>query len=174
LRASFEPHARVLFSGLLELKNFKSHVKSPIESLATDLNASSLIRQAEAAARLKNALAGWPALRGVTFHIGPVHVETLKIYVSTPAALTRIRQSVPSLVQHLQSLGYGISDILLKVQTSPLPSLTQKSHQKRAFFSENAKKAWLALENKIVDPHIKAATEKLYAHHQMKKNPSDK
>lgn len=129
---------------------------------------SSLITQAAQSRRLEKIIHSWPSLRGVTFSVGPIKKDKLKIFVSTPAALTRLRQSLPSLVQHLQGSGMNINEIQLQIQTNPLISKQLKKQPKRAVFSEAAKKAWLELENRLEDSPLKQATQALNKHHNLK------
>jgi hypothetical protein len=129
---------------------------------------SSLITQAAQSRRLEKIIHSWPSLRGVTFSVGPIKKDKLKIFVSTPAALTRLRQSLPSLVQHLQGSGMNINEIQLQIQTNPLISKQLDKQPKRAVFSEAAKKAWLDLENRLEDSPLKQATQALNKHHNLK------
>lgn len=129
---------------------------------------SSLITQAAQSRRLEKIIHSWPSLRGVTFNVGPIKKDKLKIFVSTPAALTRLRQSLPSLVQHLQGSGMNINEIQLQIQTNPLISKQLDKQPKRAVFSEAAKKAWLDLENRLEDSPLKHATQALNKHHNLK------
>lgn len=129
---------------------------------------SSLITQAAQSRRLEKIIHTWPSLRGVTFSVGPVKKDKLKIFVSTPAALTRLRQSLPSLIQHLQNSNMNINDIQLQIQTNPLTSKQLERRPKKAVFSEAAKKAWLDLENRLEDSPIREATQALNKHHKFK------
>jgi hypothetical protein len=129
---------------------------------------SSLITQAAQSRRLEKIIHSWPSLRGVTFSVGPIKKDKLKIFVSTPAALTRLRQSLPSLVLHLQGSGMNINEIQLQIQTNPLISKQLDKQPKRAVFSEAAKKAWLDLENRLEDSPLKQATQALNKHHNLK------
>jgi len=133
-----------------------------------DAQTSSLITQAAQSRRLEKIIHSWPSLRGVTFSVGPIKKDKLKIFVSTPAALTRLRQSLPSLVQHLQGSGMNINEIQLQIQTNPLISKQLVKQPKRAVFSEAAKKAWLDLENRLEDSPLKEATQALNKHHNLK------
>lgn len=141
---------------------------SPLASLMQEPQTSSLIAQAAQSRRLEKIIHSWPSLRGVTFSVGPVKKDKLKIFVSTPAALTRLRQSLPSLIQHLQSSGMNINDIQLQIQTNPLISRQLAKQPKRAVFSDAAKKAWLDLENRLEDSPLKQATRALNKHHNLK------
>ena len=129
---------------------------------------SSLITQAAQSRRLEKIIHSWPSLRGVTFSVGPIKKDKLKIFVSTPAALTRLRQSLPSLVLHLQGSGMNINEIQLQIQTNPLISKQLDKQPKRAVFSEAAKKAWLDLEKRLEDSPLKQATQALNKHHNLK------
>jgi len=129
---------------------------------------SSLITQAAQSKRLEKIIHTWPSLRGVTFSVGPVKKDKLKIFVSTPAALTRLRQSLPSLIQHLQNSSMNINDIQLQIQTNPLTSKQLERRPKKAVFSDAAKKAWLDLENRLEDSPIKEATQALNKHHKFR------
>ena len=146
----------------------KHSALSPLASLMQEPQTSSLITQAAQSRRLEKIIHSWPSLRGVTFSVGPIKKDKLKIFVSTPAALTRLRQSLPSLVQHLQSSGMNINEIQLQIQTNPLISKQLKKQPKRAVFSEAAKKAWLELENRLEDSPLKQATQALNKHHNLK------
>ncbi|MCE2745678.1 MAG: flagellar hook-length control protein FliK [Burkholderiales bacterium] len=129
---------------------------------------SSLITQAAQSRRLEKTIHSWPSLRGVTFSVGPIKKDKLKIFVSTPAALTRLRQSLPSLIQHLQGSGLNINEIQLQIQTNPLMSKQLERRPKKAVFSEAAKKAWLDLESRLADSPLKEATQALNKHHKFK------
>ncbi|HEX4916433.1 MAG TPA: hypothetical protein VFV43_00905 [Limnobacter sp.] len=129
---------------------------------------SSLIAQARESKRLENIIQGWPALRGVTFSIGPIKQDKLKIFVSTPAALTRLRQSLPSLVEHLQRSGVNVNHIQLQIQTNPLVSDQLALRPKRGILTEAAKKAWLDLETRLGESPVKDATRALNRHHKFK------
>ena len=129
---------------------------------------SSLITQAAQSRRLEKIIQNWPALRGVTFNVGPIKKDKLKLFVSTPAALTRLRQSLPSLIQYLNSSGMNINDIQLQIQTNSIPTRQLAGKPKRAVFSNAAKKAWLDLENRLEDSPLKAATQALNKHHNIK------
>lgn len=146
----------------------KHSTLSPLASLMQDAQTSSLITQAAQSRRLEKIIHSWPSLRGVTFSVGPIKKDKLKIFVSTPAALTRLRQSLPSLVQHLQGSGMNINEIQLQIQTNPLISKQLVKQPKRAVFSEAAKKAWLDLENRLEDSPLKEATQALNKHHNLK------
>jgi hypothetical protein len=146
----------------------KHSALSPLASLMQEPQTSSLITQAAQSRRLEKIIHSWPSLRGVTFSVGPIKKDKLKIFVSTPAALTRLRQSLPSLVQHLQGSGMNINEIQLQIQTNPLISKQLKKQPKRAVFSEAAKKAWLELENRLEDSPLKQATQALNKHHNLK------
>lgn len=100
--------------------------------------------------------------------MGPIKKDKLKIFVSTPAAITRLRQSLPSLIQHLQGSGMNINEIQLQIQTNPLISKQLVKQPKKAVFSDAAKKAWLDLENRLDDSPLKEATQALNKHHQFK------
>ena len=146
----------------------KHSALSPLASLMQEPQTSSLITQAAQSRRLEKIIHSWPSLRGVTFSVGPIKKDKLKIFVSTPAALTRLRQSLPSLVQHLQGSGMNINEIQLQIQTNPLISKQLDKQPKRAVFSEAAKKAWLDLENRLEDSPLKQATQALNKHHNLK------
>jgi hypothetical protein len=146
----------------------KHSALSPLASLMQEPQTSSLITQAAQSRRLEKIIHSWPSLRGVTFSVGPIKKDKLKIFVSTPAALTRLRQSLPSLVQHLQGSGMNINEIQLQIQTNPLISKQLDKQPKRAVFSEAAKKAWLDLENRLEDSPLKKATQALNKHHNLK------
>lgn len=146
----------------------KHSALSPLASLMQEAQTSSLITLAAQSRRLEKIIQNWPSLRGVTFSVGPVKKDKLKIFVSTPAALTRLRQSIPSLIQHLQSSGTNINDIQLQIQTNPLISRQLERHPKKAVFSEAAKKAWLDLENGLEESPLKEATQSLNKHHKFK------
>ncbi len=146
----------------------KHSALSPLASLMNEPQTSSLITQAAQSRRLEKIIQNWPALRGVTFSVGPIKKDKLKIFVSTPAALTRLRQSLPSLVQHLNSSGMNINDIQLQIQTHAMLARQLPDHAKRAVFSNAAKKAWLDLENRLEDSPLKEATQALNKHHGIK------
>ena len=146
----------------------KHSALSPLASLMQEPQTSSLIAQAAQSRRLEKIIHSWPSLRGVTFSVGPIKKDKLKIFVSTPAALTRLRQSLPSLVLHLQGSGMNINEIQLQIQTNPLISKQLDKQPKRAVFSEAAKKAWLDLENRLEDSPLKQATQALNKHHNLK------
>lgn len=146
----------------------KHSALSPLASLMQEPQTSSLITQAAHSRRLEKIIHTWPSLRGVTFSVGPVKKDKLKIFVSTPAAITRLRQSLPSLIQHLQSSGMNINEIQLQIQTNPLISKQLDKRPKKAVFSEVAKKAWLDLENRLDDSPLKEATQALNKHHNLK------
>ena len=146
----------------------KHSALSPLASLMQEPQTSSLIAQAAQSRRLEKIIHSWPFLRGVTFSVGPIKKDKLKIFVSTPAALTRLRQSLPSLVQHLQGSGMNINEIQLQIQTNPLISKQLNKQPKRAVFSEAAKKAWLDLENRLEDSPLKQATQALNKRHNLK------
>lgn len=146
----------------------KHSALSPLASLMQEPQTSSLITQAAQSRRLEKIIHSWPSLRGVTFSVGPIKKDKLKIFVSTPAALTRLRQSLPSLVLHLQGSGMNINEIQLQIQTNPLISKQLDKQPKRAVFSEAAKKAWLDLENRLEDSPLKQATQALNKHHNLK------
>ena len=133
-----------------------------------DSATGSLLAQAAQSRRLEGIIQTWPSLRGVSFNVGPIKGDKLKIFVSTPAAITRLRQSLPSLVNFLQTSGVHINQIQLQIQTNPLPSKHFNSRPKRALFSDAAKKAWLELEPKLTDSPILEATKALYRHHKLK------
>lgn len=146
----------------------KHSALSPLASLMQEPQTSSLIAQAAQSRRLEKIIHSWPSLRGVTFSVGPIKKDKLKIFVSTPAALTRLRQSLPSLVQHLQGSGMNINEIQLQIQTNPLISKQLDKQPKRAVLSEAAKKAWLDLESRLEDSPLKQATQALNKHHNLK------
>ena len=146
----------------------KHSALSPLASLMQEPQTSSLITQAAQSRRLEKIIHSWPSLRGVTFSVGPIKKDKLKIFVSTPAALTRLRQSLPSLVLHLQGSGMNINEIQLQIQTNPLISKQLDKQPKRAVFSEAAKKAWLDLEKRLEDSPLKQATQALNKHHNLK------
>lgn len=146
----------------------KHSALSPLASLMQEPQTSSLIAQAAQSRRLEMIIHSWPSLRGVTFSVGPIKKDKLKIFVSTPAALTRLRQSLPSLVQHLQGSGMNINEIQLQIQTNPLISKQLDKQPKRAVLSEAAKKAWLDLESRLEDSPLKQATQALNKHHNLK------
>lgn len=146
----------------------KPSALSPLASLMQEPQTSSLITQAAQSRRLEKIIHTWPSLRGVTFSVGPVKKDKLKIFVSTPAALTRLRQSLPSLIQHLQNSSMNINDIQLQIQTNPLTSKQLERRPKKAVFSDAAKKAWLELETRLEDSPVKAATQALNKHHKFK------
>lgn len=146
----------------------KHSALSPLASLMQEPQTSSLITQAAHSRRLEKIIHTWPSLRGVTFSVGPVKKDKLKIFVSTPAAITRLRQSLPSLIQHLQSSGMNINEIQLQIQTNPLISKQLDKRPKKAVFSEAARKAWLDLENRLDDSPLKEATQALNKHHNLK------
>jgi len=146
----------------------KHSALSPLASLMQEPQTSSLITQAAQSRRLEKIIHSWPSLRGVTFSVGPIKKDKLKIFVSTPAALTRLRQSLPSLIQHLQNSSMNINDIQLQIQTNPLTSKQLERRPKQAVFSDAAKKAWLDLENRLEDSPIKEATQALNRHHKFK------
>lgn len=129
---------------------------------------SSLITLAAQSRRIETIIHTWPSLRGVTFSVGPVKKDKLKIFVSTPAALTRLRQSLPSLILHLQNAKVNINDIQLQIQTNPLTSKQLERRPKKAVFSDAAKKAWLDLESRLENSPIKEATQALNKHHEFK------
>lgn len=131
-------------------------------------NSGLLIAQARESKRLEHLVQGWPALRGVSFSIGPIKQDKLKIFVSTPAALTRLRQSLPSLIEHLQRSGVNVNHIQLQIQTNPLPTAANAFRKKRAVFTPAAKKAWLELEGRLEDSPVKEATQALNRHHKFK------
>ena len=141
---------------------------SPLASLLQEPQTSSLITQAAQSRRLEKIIQTWPSLRGVTFSVGPIKQDKLKIFVSTPAALTRLRQSLPSLIQHLQNSGMNINEIQLQIQTNPLVSKQLERRPKKSVFSEVARKAWLDLENRLEESPLKEATQALNKHHKLK------
>lgn len=141
---------------------------SPLASLMQEPETSSLITQAAQSRRLEKIIHAWPALRGVIFSVGPIKKDKLKIFVSNPAALTRLRQSIPSLILHLQGSGMNINDIQLQIQTNPLPSKQLERRPKRAVFSDAARNAWLDLENRLDNSPLKEATQALNKHHKLK------
>jgi hypothetical protein len=146
----------------------KHSALSPLASLMQEPQTSSLITLAAQSRRLEKIIHTWPSLRGVTFSVGPVKKDKLKIFVSTPAALTRLRQSLPSLIQHLQNSSMNINDIQLQIQTNPLTSKQLERRPKKAVFSDAAKKAWLELETRLEDSPIKEATQAQNKHHKFK------
>jgi hypothetical protein len=146
----------------------KHSALSPLASLMQEPQTSSLITQAAQSRRLEKIIHTWPSLRGVTFSVGPIKKDKLKIFVSTPAALTRLRQSLPSLIQHLQGSGMNINEIQLQIQTNPLTSKQLERRPKRAVFSDAARKAWLDLENRLGDSPLKEATQALNKHPKFK------
>lgn len=146
----------------------KHSALSPLASLMQAPDTSALLELAAQSRRIESVIRAWPALRGVTFSVGPVKKDKLKIFVSTPAALTRLRHSLPSLIQHLQGMGVNINEIQLQVQTSSLGSKQLQQRPKRAVFSETARKAWLDLENRLESSPLKDATAALNKHHNTK------
>lgn len=146
----------------------KHSALSPLASLMQAPDTSALLALAAQSRRIESVIRAWPALRGVTFSVGPVKKDKLKIFVSTPAALTRLRHSLPSLIQHLQGMGVNINEIQLQVQTSSLGSKQLQQRPKRAVFSETARKAWLDLENRLESSPLKDATAALNKHHNTK------
>lgn len=146
----------------------KHSALSPLASLMQAPDTSALLALAAQSRRIESVIRAWPALRGVTFSVGPVKKDKLKIFVSTPAALTRLRHSLPSLIQHLQGMGVNINEIQLQVQTSSLGSKQLQQRPKRAVFSETARKAWLDLENRLESSSLKDATAALNKHHNTK------
>jgi hypothetical protein len=146
----------------------KHSALSPLASLMQEAQTSTLINQAAQSKRLEKIIQTWPALRGVTFSVGPINKDKLKIFVSTPAALTRIRQSLPSLISQLQNLGLTINEIQLKMQTNSIMPTNLSKSPKKAVFSEAAKNAWLDLENRLDDSPLKYATQSLNKHHKFK------
>ncbi|HEX4880375.1 MAG TPA: hypothetical protein VFV39_11055 [Limnobacter sp.] len=146
----------------------KRSALSPLASLMREPQTSSLIAQARESKRLENIVQGWPTLRGVTFSIGPIKQDKLKIFVSTPAALTRLRQSLPSLVEHLQRSGVNVNHIQLQIQTSVRMSNPLALRPKRAVLTDAAKRAWLDLETRLEESPVKDATRALNRHHKFK------
>ena len=145
--------------------------RSQLSSLSKVLHGGStgtLIAQAAHSRGLEKLIQGWPPLRGVTFGVGPLKNDKLKIFVSTPAALTRLRQSLPSLIEHLQQSGANITQIQLQIQTNPLTSPQLHKQPKRAIFSDAAKKAWIELEQRLESSPILNATQALNRHHKFK------
>ncbi|HEY1057885.1 MAG TPA: hypothetical protein VGE55_04055 [Limnobacter sp.] len=141
---------------------------SPLTSLLQNSETGSLIARAAQSSRLEKTIKGWPALRGVAFSVGPLKNDQLKLFVGTPAALTRLRQSLPSLITHLQQSGLNVNHIQLQIQTNPLVSKQLNRKPKRAVFTDAARKAWLDLENKLPDSPVKTATSALNRHHKFK------
>lgn len=146
----------------------KNSALSPLASLLKEPQTSSLITQAAQSRHVERIIGSWPSLRGVTFSVGPIKKDKLKLFVSTPAALTRLRQSLPSLIQHLQGSGVNINDIQLQIQTNPLLSKHLDRQPKRAVFTPAAKTAWLELENRLEESPLKQATSALNKHHKFK------
>lgn len=146
----------------------KHSVLSPLASLMKEPQTSALLALAAQSRQVEKIIHAWPSLRGVTFSVGPIKQNKLKIFVSTPAALTRLRQSIPSLILHLQGAGLNISDIQLQIQTNPVASKQLGKAPKKAVFSEAARKAWLDLENRLVESPLKQATRTLNKHHKFK------
>jgi hypothetical protein len=146
----------------------KNPALSPLASLLKEAQTSSLITLAAQSRHIEKIIHAWPSLRGVTFSVGPVKKDKLKIFVSTPAAITRLRQSLPSLIQHLQGSGVNINEIQLQIQTNPLISKQLDKQAKRAVFTSAARKAWLELENRLEESPVKEATAALNRHHKFK------
>ena len=152
------------------MKKYKSKhpATSPISSLLAEQNTSSLIVQAQQSKKLERLIKARQPLRGVSFDVGPMKQDKLKLFVGTPAAITRLRQSLPSLIEHIQAAGWNINHIQLQIQTSHSPSGLAQARTKQAVFSPTAQKAWLALESRLHDPVILEATRALYKHHKLK------
>lgn len=115
--------------------------------------------------RIKQLVLGWPSLRGVTFQVGPLQNGKLKLFVSTPAAISRLRQSTQSLVQFLNEHSVFVTDVQLRIQSPQGPDRASLKPPKRAVMSEAGKKAWRALENRLQDDDLLKATQALNRHH---------
>ncbi|MDX1670011.1 MAG: hypothetical protein R3194_11380 [Limnobacter sp.] len=121
---------------------------------------------AEQAIALRKLLTGWPAMRGVTFEPGPIKNGTLVLFVANPSALSRIKQSIPSLLDMLRSKGWLIQKVKVKIQTLQPQSLTAASRQKKALMPDIALKEWEKLEKNLQDPVLRAAIARLNHHHR--------
>lgn len=147
------------------LRYRQSTIQTALSSLKADQDGASLLQIAEQAIALQKVLSSWPALRGVRFQAGPVKQGALVLYVANPSALARIKQSIPSLIEMLQSRGWLIHQIKVKIQTLGTNPSASNASGKRAVFSDRALKEWQKLEESIEDPNIKAATARLNQRH---------
>lgn len=141
---------------------------SPMSSLLGRGDTAGLVALAEHSARLEKTLKSWPALRGVTFAVGPLKQDKLKLFVGTPSALTRLRQSLPSLLELLQQHGWNVKHIQLQVQTGASLSKANTPKAKQASFGPAARKAWLELEKQLPESPVLEATRALNKHHRFK------
>jgi hypothetical protein len=150
------------------VKNKRTQFNS-LNNVLQDGQMNGLIAQASQSRWLEQKIQGWLPLRGVSFSVGPLKNGSLKLLVSSPSALTRLRQSLPSLIEHLQQSGTTVTQIQLQIQTNPLISKQLSKKPKQAVFSEAAKKAWLELEQKLDDDSpVRNATAALNRHHKFK------
>lgn len=147
------------------MKRRNSNIQTLIGSLQADQGGSALIQAASQSLELQRVLKSWPALRGVSFQAGPIKQDKLTLYVASPSALARIKQSVPSLIGLLQSRGWIIHQIQVKVQTLSGSSNQFVTPRKKANISPKGLESWNALKEKLDDPDLLAATTRLTIHH---------
>ena len=132
------------------------------QALTQQSQGHSLLRTAADLLRLQAHIQTWPALRGVGFALAPAQGDTLKILVNNPSALARIKQSVPSLIQHLRQAGWHINHIQLQIQTRAQPGPTSAPRKRpQPNMGTKGEKAWQSLAETLTDPHLKAATDRL-------------
>ena len=146
--------------------NYFNHtIHNCLDSLKKDPNGLSFIHIAQQSIVLKGLLTGWHALHGVEFEVGSIKNEGVTLFVANPSALSRIKQSLPSLLQQLRQNGWLIQKINLKVTSLPGSNLPKSRNRNNKRIPKLGLEAFKALEQQIDNEEIFAAIQKLNRHH---------
>lgn len=147
------------------MKNSRNSIYNSLDSLKNDSNGLALFQSAQQSIVLKNLLSSWHALTGVDFDVGPIKNNEVTLYVANPSALSRIKQSIPSLLQQLRQNGWLVQKIKLKVHS--LPSAWKKKEHilRNKQIPKSGLEAFKQLENAVENEEIQAAVMKLNRRH---------
>ena len=140
--------------------------KIALDWLQADPQSGSLMAQVERLASLQEHVNLWAKPRHLHLSVANYHQRSMRVLVSHPAILSRLRQQIPSLILHLQTYHWQIIAIESKVQAKQSPVVTTK-YPKVAQIGPTGRQAWADLASTLTDENLRRSALKLCKHHNI-------
>ncbi len=136
--------------------------------LGNDTQAASVLATAQLHIKIRTAVSAAlpPAMRGA-FDVIKIESSTLTLTVSSAAFAAKFRQLAPRVTAHIQSLGWNMTEIKLRVQGGMgLPPVAKPPREARTLDKQDLK-AFETLNQQLRPGPLADAVARLLQHHRL-------
>jgi hypothetical protein len=141
--------------------------------LGNDTQTASVLATAQLHLKIRAAVsAALPASMRGAFEVMKLENNALSLSVSSAAFAAKFRQISPRVMSHIQTLGWSVTEIKLRVQGGTIPTPAIKPPREARLLDQQDLKAFEQLNQQLRPGPLADAVSKLLRHHQASQTPT--